>query len=205
MNRLPAHCAQVVVPGNHDIPLYRIWERLFSPYRLFKKFISPHRNSVHRGEGLTVVGIDSTHFYRRLKGGKIRKKHLDFCADAFANSPESDFRVVVFHHPLFALTEEVNHDQVLVRSLRSMGVQLVLCGHVHESLIYHFPKEQGQPSMSVVLCGTSSSSRGRSSEEGANSLNVIRLTKEHVSISRRVYDSSYNSFGEVEQQSFPRA
>ena len=31
LDRLP-HVPLVVVPGNHDVPLYRVFERLFAPY-----------------------------------------------------------------------------------------------------------------------------------------------------------------------------
>jgi len=29
----------VVTPGNHDVPLYRVWERLFAPHRNWRRFV----------------------------------------------------------------------------------------------------------------------------------------------------------------------
>src|SRR3954453_23307871 len=31
----------LTVPGNHDVPLYRVWERIFNPYGCYKKYFSP--------------------------------------------------------------------------------------------------------------------------------------------------------------------
>ena len=40
---------QVVCPGNHDVPLYRVWERLFSPHALYCEHISRELNSALEG------------------------------------------------------------------------------------------------------------------------------------------------------------
>src|SRR5690606_2035475 len=40
----------VTVPGNHDVPLYRLLERMRSPHDLYREYISPDLNQVHRFE-----------------------------------------------------------------------------------------------------------------------------------------------------------
>ena len=43
--RLPAGAAHRT-PGNHDVPLYRVLERLFDPYRHYRQHISQELDSV---------------------------------------------------------------------------------------------------------------------------------------------------------------
>ena len=46
LSRLPAAAPLVVVPGNHDVPLYRFWERLAAPYGKYRRFVSRELDSV---------------------------------------------------------------------------------------------------------------------------------------------------------------
>ncbi|MHC4925410.1 MAG: metallophosphoesterase, partial [Planctomycetota bacterium] len=45
LDRLP-DLPVVVTPGNHDVPLYRMLERVFQPYRNYRRWISPELDSV---------------------------------------------------------------------------------------------------------------------------------------------------------------
>src|SRR4051812_18078443 len=42
-DRLPP-APQVVCPGNHDVPLYRVWERIRRPHELYRAYITPELN-----------------------------------------------------------------------------------------------------------------------------------------------------------------
>ena len=50
----------VVTPGNHDVPLYRVWERLLAPYRNWRRAIAPELDTVTRVRGATVVALNSS-------------------------------------------------------------------------------------------------------------------------------------------------
>jgi 3',5'-cyclic AMP phosphodiesterase CpdA len=76
LRQLEGRTRVVVVPGNHDIPLYRVWDRLFHPYRLFHSLVSKDRNTVLGLDKVTVVGIDSTHPLLRLTNGRLGKAEL---------------------------------------------------------------------------------------------------------------------------------
>ena len=53
---------QIVVPGNHDVPLYSVFERMVDPHRLYREIISSDLNPVLRVKGAVIVGVDSTDF-----------------------------------------------------------------------------------------------------------------------------------------------
>ena len=59
LDRLPKS-PQLVIPGNHDVPLYRIYDRLFRPHALYQEIISAELNPVLKIRGAVIAGLDST-------------------------------------------------------------------------------------------------------------------------------------------------
>src|SRR5712691_10224238 len=47
LDRLPA-VPTIVTPGNHDVPVYRVAERVLAPYELYNEFISKELDYVLR-------------------------------------------------------------------------------------------------------------------------------------------------------------
>src|SRR5688572_25609363 len=61
MKRLPG--TQLVVPGNHDVPLWDFLRRIVSPLGRYRRHISHDLRPVYRDEELLVIGINTA---RRL-------------------------------------------------------------------------------------------------------------------------------------------
>ena len=59
LSRLPS-VPQLVIPGNHDVPLYRLFERMLAPHGLYQKIISSELNPVLKVGKAIIAGIDST-------------------------------------------------------------------------------------------------------------------------------------------------
>jgi len=171
----------VVTPGNHDVPLYRLHERLFAPYRHYRELIAEELDTVTRIAGATVVALNSS---RRLTltNGRIEQEQLRFAADALADRPAEELKVVVTHHHL-APPPDFARDRVMPRARHALetfvglGVQLILAGHMHRAYIGDsldfFPGEDRKEGIVVVQCGTTTSARGRGRERFNNSLNYI--------------------------------
>ncbi|MEZ6065429.1 MAG: hypothetical protein R3B90_06895 [Planctomycetaceae bacterium] len=61
----------VRIPGNHDVPLYRVWERLTDPHRLYRQYIQQELNTVTRIENAVIVGLDSSAPRKAVTNGRI--------------------------------------------------------------------------------------------------------------------------------------
>src|SRR5690606_38883914 len=85
LDRLP-QVPLVVTPGNHDVPVYRVWERLTAPYRNYRSWISPDLDTVTRIPGLVVVALNSTAPLRAIVNGRIDRAQIEFAATAFAQA-----------------------------------------------------------------------------------------------------------------------
>ncbi len=63
-------CPTIAVPGNHDVPLYRFWERAFSPFGAWRRHFSPELEPHVVDDEVCIVGVN-TAFNRTLTGGRI--------------------------------------------------------------------------------------------------------------------------------------
>lgn len=172
-----------VTPGNHDVPVYRVWERIVHPHRNYRRFIRDALDEVLRLEGLTIVCLNSSRRYP-ISNGRLDGRQLEFAAEAFGNGMEGDARVLVTHHHL-APPPDFEGGNVMPRARRAieafteLGVDLILAGHMHRAYIGDsldfFPGGDREKGIVIVQCGTTTSARGRGRERLANSLNHVRL------------------------------
>jgi 3',5'-cyclic AMP phosphodiesterase CpdA len=212
LQRLPA-VPRIVVPGNHDVPLYRVFERLFQPYRLYREYISPELDSVHRLEGAVIVALNSTAPLRAITNGRIDPAQLDFCADALRAVPPSEARIVVAHHH-FAPAPDYEGGQVMPRAKRALDVftalrvELILGGHLHRAYIGNsldvYPGKDREHGVIIVQCGTTTSRRGRAREREKNSLNLIQIDAGTIQITHYMYFEDVAGFAPVSRHIFPR-
>lgn len=192
----------VVTPGNHDVPLYRVWERLLDPYGNWRRFAGTDElDTVTRVEGATVVALNSAAPHRAIVNGRIDDDQVDFARRAFAQARPDDLRILVTHHHFVPVASgEAGHPMPgaarLAQAFGEMDVDVVLGGHVHQ-LHMHVAEEipgcpPRVPPLPILACGTTTSRRGRSVEEGWNSLSVLRFSDEEVEVTpyRRAPDAT---------------
>lgn len=212
LDRLP-RAPTVVVPGNHDVPLYRIGERIFSPYRWYRKHISEELDQVVRLDQAVVVALNSTSPLRAITNGRIDSDQLEFARRAFDDAPEEAARIVVAHHH-FAPAPDYEGGQVMPRAKRAIDVftrlrvDLILGGHLHRAYIGNsldlYPGLDRDHGITIVQSGTSTSRRGRVREREKNSFNVVRMTDEVVRITHYMYFDDTGGFASVSRHIFPR-
>ena len=69
LKRLP-DVPRLVIPGNHDVPLYRVTERLLNPHGLYRRYICNDLNPVLKVNGTILAGLDSTSPRRAISNGR---------------------------------------------------------------------------------------------------------------------------------------
>jgi len=212
MDQLPA-VPKVVVPGNHDVPLYRVAERIFNPHRLYCKYIQKELNSICDLEGVRIVALNSTSPRRAISNGRIDHEALEFCEKAFQGTGDDVFKVVVTHHHLIPAPDYV-HDQTMPKSRRAinrfvdLGVELVLGGHLHRAYIGNtldiYPGENRERGVIIAQSGTTTSRRGRGREKLKNSFNLIKIGDGMLRITHYMYFDRIEEFAPVSRHTFPR-
>jgi 3',5'-cyclic AMP phosphodiesterase CpdA len=212
LDRLPA-VPLVVVPGNHDIPLYRAFERIFSPYALYREYISDELDTVHRLDGAVIVALNSTAPLRTITNGRISGVQLEFCARALDGVPPGVARIVVAHHHLAPAPDyegggAMQQARRAIDRFADLGVEMVLGGHLHRAYIGNsldvYPGRNREHGVIIVQSGTSTSRRGRVREREKNTLNMIRVGEDRIRITHYMYFDELLGFAPVSRHVFPR-
>ena len=212
MNRLP-RVPHVVVPGNHDVPLYRVAERLLDPHRQYRKYVSNQLNHCYRSEHAVIVALDSTAPIQSISNGRIHATQLKYCAESFRNTPADVARIVVAHHH-FAPAPDYERDQTMPRAKRALNafvdlrVDAIMGGHLHRAYIGNsldvYAGRHRSRGIIIVQCGTTTSRRGRAREREKNSFNLLRVGKEMLRITHYMYFDDLDEFAPVSRHIFPR-
>lgn len=212
LDRLPA-VPKVIVPGNHDVPLYRLVERWSKPHALYCRYVSQQLNTVLTLDDAVIVGLDSTAPRSAITNGRLHAGQLDFCRRAFADAPPDAARIVVAHHH-FAPAPDYLHDQTMPKARRAincfveLGVEMVLGGHLHRAYIGNsldfYPGNHRDRGIVFVQCGTTTSRRGRGREREKNSFNLIDIDKEMIQVAHFMYFDEEARFAPLSRYIFPR-
>ena len=192
--RLPE--PQLVVPGNHDIPLWDIIRRFANPLGRYRHYISSELMPFFHDEEIAVLGINTARSLTR-KYGRINAQQAAEASAAFAKVKKDVVKVVVTHHPFDrppgSHSRLVGRAEMAMRDLAAAGVDLFLAGHLHlqhTGLTAQRYRIEGHSAL-VVQAGTTTSTRGRGE---ANSFNVIQIDRGEISIGHHVWLPGQNDF-----------
>lgn len=212
LDRLPA-IPRVAVPGNHDVPLLRIWERLWNPYGLYRQYIAEDLDTVLHLQDAVIIGLNSSRPCRAITNGRISTAQLQWCADVFADVPAERLRIVVAHHH-FAPAPDYDHRSVMPTGKRALEVftrlkvDLIMAGHQHRAYVGNsldvYAGADREHGIIIVQCGTSTSRRGRAREREKNSFNWVQLTERSIRILHYMYFTQRGDFALTSQHEFAR-
>ncbi|MBY0138114.1 metallophosphoesterase family protein [Paracoccus yeei] len=121
----------IAVPGNHDIPLYKLADRMMKPYRRYRRIIAQNMEPVGHVGQVRVQGINSVD-PMAWQRGVISAAQMRRVVEGI--DPDC-VNIVALHHPMQQRPEV---DKQLMRGAREamalfelQGVQVVLSGHLH--------------------------------------------------------------------------
>lgn len=189
----------LVIPGNHDVPLWNVARRFVMPLERYKRYITTDLAPVVEDDEMIVVGVNTA---RSLAWGegRINKWQVDAILTRLEAAPRDVIRIIVTHHP-FDLPPGVHQRRLLGRARIAMarfaaaGADLFLSGHLHLSHVSHSAERYriAGHSALIVQAGTVSM-RGRGEEP---SFNILRLERRRLTLDRFVWDPPAGAFSEV--------
>jgi 3',5'-cyclic AMP phosphodiesterase CpdA len=184
LHRIPQ--PKLVVPGNHDVPLYNVFGRVLTPLAKYRRYVSSLGlpADFFCDEEIAVLGLSTA---RRFTGknGRVSVQQITQIGNIFAKVPHQ-FKVLVTHHPLGFPSNEAAY-KLAGRSLLALdviaraGIHLLLSGHYHRAISGHFDAELDCRSSILILhAGTAISTRTRSGD--GNSYNLVHIAGACVSV-----------------------
>ena len=193
----------LVVPGNHDVPLFNVAARLLDPYGGYRRYIQQDLEPVYENDELIAVGLNSARSFPFHGGGRLNEVQVRRAAARLESAAAGAVRIVVTHHP-FDLPETHGDEHLIgradmaMRRLADAGADVFLAGHLHVSHVGQTAARYriAGHSALVVQAGTiSTRARGE-----LNTINVLHVNRTRIDIERHTWDES----GQVFQGSWNR-
>jgi 3',5'-cyclic AMP phosphodiesterase CpdA len=150
---------QVVVPGNHDLPLYNVLERFLTPLRHYRLIVSQDPEPGFVDDEIAVLGINTARAFA-FKGGRVSAQQLRRVRDVLGRL-DGRTRILVSHHPFMPLEK-----------LAECGVDVLVSGHRHAAHIDY-------RGALMVEASTATSWRTRAEPNG---FNLLRIEPRRVEI-----------------------
>ncbi|MEP7214460.1 MAG: metallophosphoesterase family protein [Acidobacteriota bacterium] len=197
---------QIVVPGNHDVPLYNVFARFGSPLEKFRRYITEDLTPSYIDAEIAVVGVNTARSLT-IKGGRINETQIQQVRDVMCGVDEGVLKVVVTHHPFdlpvgFDESDIVGRAKMAMPLMSGCGADVFLAGHLHVSHIGDTAKryklENGRSAL-VIQAGTATSVRGRGE---ANSFNLIEFDSPRLTVHRLECSSPTAGFQTADVQAF---
>lgn len=198
---------QLVVPGNHDVPLHNIFKRFSRPLDAYREFISPDLNPYYEDNELAVLGLNTARSLT-IKGGRVNEKQIETAEHHLGAKSKHLVKILVTHHP-FDLPSAYETRHLVGRAAEAMArfahlkLDLMLAGHFHLSQSGHTAERYPLPGHASIFvqAGTATSTRERGEP---NAFNIIRADCKTITV-ETVQVKSKGEFEPLEIETFHRA
>jgi len=205
LDSLPA--PKVVVPGNHDVPLYNVIAR-FRSLRKYRRHIGNDLEPFYSDAEIAVVGINTARALT-FQGGRINQQQIERIKDCLGGVADTVTKIVVTHHPFdlperYAERSLVGRARLAMKQLSHCKPDIFLAGHFHISTAARtsFRYRINGYSALIVQAGTAISSRTRGE---ANAFNVVRIDLPRIAVERLEWHPERASFVVAATDRFQRA
>jgi len=200
---------QLIVPGNHDLPLHNVFVRFLDPLRGYRRHMTTDLQPQYSDDEIVVVGTDTTRPFTLGGGGGIRRRELRRIRELLKNDDRTTITILVAHHPFDephagAVFGRARPGAEAVEQLACDGIDVFLTGHLHVTFAGHTARRYnvGGRSAIVVEAGTATSTRVRGEP---NAFNVLRVDRGTIEVEHLVWNADARRFGTGERQHFTRA
>lgn len=158
----------MVVPGNHDIPVYNLPARFFAPFARFDHYIGGGRQPLVDLPGVRLIGLNTVRSggpYADWSLGRVSLWQQAWVERACAEAPAGVLKVLVLHHPVSDIDSIRSihwtpRSREAVERFARAGIDLILAGHRHVAWTDIVPSRTGSMIMSLAPTGLSTRRRG---------------------------------------------
>lgn len=206
--RLPL--PQLVIPGNHDVPLYNVFRRFVTPLDYYDELISTDHDPTFIDDEIAVVAINSARSLT-FKGGDISEEQLQKSLSALTRATNHQVRIVVTHHPFdipagLSGVAIVGNARKAIEAFAERNVDLFLTGHLH--LVHRASGAVFVPGYTATMlgAGTATSTRARGESNSFFVLHIDPSTNDEgaIHVETHTWNAARNCFEITDARSLPR-
>lgn len=198
---------QLVVPGNHDVPLHNVFKRFVNPLKSYRRHIGDAPEPFFCDEEIAVAGINTARSLT-FKDGRVNQEQIALLEERFNALDEPVTKIVVTHHP-FALPEGSGDQDLVHRASMAMkvfaacGADILLSGHMHLTQPGNTAARYalGGYAALTIQAGTATSTRARGEP---NSFNAIHIDRDEVRLESYAWQPEAGVFAVASRATFVR-
>jgi 3',5'-cyclic AMP phosphodiesterase CpdA len=168
----------LIIPGNHDIPLFNLPLRMFAPYANYTKAFGNNLQPEFISDDLFVIGLNTTRPQRHIDG-EVSTEQIEYVCARLSSAHDTQLKIVVTHQPVHVITPAdatnlLHNYREALDAWALAGVDLLMGGHIHLPYVRSLRESHSNfaHAVWVVQAGTALSSRVRGGVP--NSVNIIR-------------------------------
>ena len=184
----------LVLPGNHDLPVWSIFERFSNPFARYSQASGAKLMPVFEDGQSFILGLNTTASWQpslRWQDGTVRRRDVAAARLLLSQAPPEKTRIVATHHPLSSIegfprsTRPVRRAARAVAMLAEQNVEMLLSGHIHQTYAVSLQRAAG----TVIAVGapTALSTRVRGEPNG---FWLIEVLPERFRLSLHSFDGA---------------
>ena len=185
----------LAVPGNHDIPVYNLVERFFSPLDRYTRAVQPFAADRFVSRAAAILGLNTARPWElsfNWSHGRLSADQIDEADRFFDANADARFKALVVHHPFEVPADmpgfkAVRNSDAMVDVLAKHRVDLVMSGHLHRQFVTSrsVDRVHGCHTLHLLNAGSPTTHRHR---EHPNAFAVIDVVADGISIRDEVFD-----------------
>lgn len=134
---------KVITPGNHDTPMFGMFQRFFDPFGRYNKIIAPLSEPFYADQNVAIMGLNTSRGWQAKIDWSLGVVDMDALANVTAQLRATDsltVKMIAVHHPLIyppssPLQKETELGPKALKKLSEDNIDVVLSGHVHAPFV----------------------------------------------------------------------
>lgn len=199
----------LVIPGNHDVPLYELWNRVFRPFSNFKEFVADLSTSPVKLKNVAFFGMNTVNQMKHQQG-KFRILELLELEKWTAQQEKELWKIAVVHQHFANIPGHERpgvfpRGEAVLNRMSKAGIHAVLHGHVHYQHVVssaeffpHIPRP-----LVLVSAGTPTSLRTRGAKP-ANNYNIVHFYQDTFEVHQCDWSEDTHGFAITRHVAFDR-
>ena len=187
LERIPG--PKIVVPGNHDIPLYDPVRRFLLPLHRWRRYIAADMDPLYMDSEVAVLGVNTARSLA-LVNGRISDRQIALLRHRLCSIPGHIFKIVVTHHPF--IPPPIPPYSIVGRAAKALavleecGVDLLLAGHYHVGYSDDIREHHAEIRARILVCQAATLSTRLRREPAA--YNVYTIDPPDLTLSVRAWN-----------------
>ena len=134
---------KVITPGNHDTPMFGLFQRFFDPFGRYNRIIAPLSEPHYTDKNVSIMPLNTSRGWQAKTDwslGVVDMDELDMVINNLKATLPSTFKMIAVHHPLIyppisPLQKETEKGAEALMRLSQLNIDAVLSGHVHAPFV----------------------------------------------------------------------